>query len=494
MIIPSRLLDKSWRLSHLYPIVTKQGTRTLMRPNIVQQKLLASPSKRKMILKARQMGVSTFCLIDQYDTTVTAANTTSAIIAHEQDAIRKLFRIPQRAFTYSDPKVKPVINRGGGSQYEMYFPKLNSRIYCDLEIRGDTVHNLHVSELAFIKDNDKLRATLGAVPIETGKVTLESTPNGIGGLFYDMWNDPDQPYEKFFFPWFIFPEYALACDKLKLTKEEKDFVKRAKKFYGVEISNEQIAFRRYKQTEQKELFAQEYPENDQECFLSSGSAAMDLRLVKELMDAAKKPHYSDGVTALFERYNNSHYYACGVDTAEGVGNDWSVASMFHVKSRTQVGVLAVNRMKPYDFAHLLSRFCERFTEPGRPAPLLGVERNNHGHAVLLELDEHIHYPNLYHRPIGASGDRDERPGWVTDKVTRPLMIDSFIDGVEHRSVTLQDRGTFQECLTLVNNEGKIEAAEGKHDDRVIASAIGVQMVIESGVSELYDNISDKIRV
>lgn len=484
------LNEKAWRLSHVYDIVDKMGNRVTLTPNVVQQKLMASTSLRKMVLKARQTGVSTYGLLDIYDDTVTIPNTTAAIIAHEQDAIRKLFRIPQRAFKYTDQEMKPVIDRGGGSQYEMFFPLINSRIYCDLSIRGDTIHRLHISEAAFIKKEDDLKATLQAVPIRTGKILLESTPNGIGGLFYDMWTDPDQPYEKFFFPWFIFPEYQLETEKLQLTQDEKDFVKKAKKNYGVAITHPQIAFRRFKQTELKGLFLQEYPEDDQQCFLSSGSAAMDLYLIKELMGNARTPIFADGITNIFVPYNNGHLYACGVDTAEGVGGDWSVASMFDVRTREQVGTFAVNRMKPYDFAHALNKFCERFIEPGRPMPLLGVERNNHGHAVLLELEENIGYPNLFHREMGE--DRDDRPGWVTDKITRPLMIDAFIDGVEHRSITLNDRTTFQECLTLINNEGKIEGAEGKHDDRVIASAIGVQMVLESAVSAIYDNISEKI--
>ena len=486
----TRFDQKEWRLSHVYEIVNKDGNRCTMTPNIVQMRLIGSKSLRKLILKARQMGVSTFCLLNQYDNAITNPNTTAAIIAHEQDAIRKLFRIPQRAHKYTHDFLKPEIDRGGGSQYEMFFPKINSRIYCDLEIRGDTIHDLHISEMAFIKDQDKVKASLQAVPITSGRVSIESTANGIGGLFYDMWHDPDQPFEKFFFPWFIFPEYALETDPIQLTDEEKDFVKKAKAHFGMEIRAAQIAFRRYKQRELKDMFLQEYPEDDQQCFLSSGHAAMDLFILKELVDQARQPTFNDGRTLLYAPYNNGHLYACGVDTAEGVGGDASAACMFDVNTREQVGVMAHNRMKPYDYAHALFRFCERFMEPGRPFPLLGVERNNHGHAVLLELEENIGYTNLFHRPI--SEGNDERPGWVTDRVTRPLMIDCFIDGVEHRSVKLNDRGTLSECMTLVNNEGKIEASEGKHDDRVIAGAIGVQMVVASGVSALYDNISGKI--
>lgn len=494
---PTLLDDKEFRLTHAYEIVDKGGRRHSLDPNPVQQRLMASTARRKMVLKARQVGISTVGLLDIYDDTVTTPNTTSVIIAHEQDAIRKLFRIPQRAFRFSDPELKPVIDRGGGSKYEMYFPLINSRIYCDLEVRGDTAQNLHISEMAFIKDQDKIKATLQAVPLG-GKVTCESTANGIGGLFYDMWQDPDQPYEKFFFPWFLMPEYQIPLlgKKLTPTREERAFVKKAKKEFGVDIRPEQLAFRRFKQIELRDLFPQEYPEDDQTCFLASGARVMNAFKLKELMEKARKPYRvieRDGARiVLFRPYNNARLYACGVDVAEGVNKDWSIGSMFDVSTREEVGVIAAHGMKPGDFAHSLAGFCELFMERERPHPLLGVERNNHGHTVLYVLDQELYYPNLYHRPQGE--DRDERPGWVTDKVTRPVMMDTFVEAVEDDTAVLNDRVALQECLTLVNNEGKIEAAEGKHDDRVIAAAIALQMVIESSPSQLYDNIKARIRV
>jgi hypothetical protein len=380
----------------------------------------------------------------------------------------------------------------------MFFPALNSRIYCDLEVRGDTIHRLHISEMAFIEDQNRVKATLQAVPLDSGEVTIETTPNGVGGLFYDMWHDPDQPYEKFFFPWFMHDEYQIFTDKLvpSITDEELKFVEHAKKRYGVDITKHQIAYRRFKQVELKDLFMQEYPEDDETCFLSSGQAAMNLLLIAELQRQAISPYYSDATTRLFRTYNNAHRYACGVDTAEGVGGDWSRACMFDVNTREQVGTLNTHRTKPEDFAEAVNNFCCRFTERDRPLPLLGVERNNHGHAVLMKLEQ-LQYPNLFFREKGTDehGNMmyDDRPGWVTDKVTRPLMIDTFIDGVEKESCRLHDKDTFAECRTLVNNEGKIEAQDGKHDDCVIAGAIGLQMVLKSQVLALYDNISDMIR-
>jgi hypothetical protein len=497
-MIGTPFANKEWRLEHCYKIVDKQSQLRTLRLNVVQQAVRECLNPRQMILKARQMGVSTYGLIDIYDDTVTKPNLTSAIIAHKQDVIEKLFRIPKRAWEFSHPKLRPVIDRGGGSKYEMFFPKLNSRIYCDIEVRGDTIHEAHFSEFAFM-DQARAKATLQAVPLEGGRVRIESTANGVGGLFYDMWHDKKQPYAKLFFPWFVFPEYQIPVPKLVpgLSTEEKEFCKKAKKHFGIDITIAQIAYRRFKQVELADMFIQEYPEDAETCFLASGSAAMDLLKLQELMLRSAPPLSEDGPTRIYRKYNNAHFYACGVDTAEGVGADWSRACMYDVNDWEQVATLNCRRHSPADFAEALFAFCHRFTERGRPLPLLGVERNNHGHAVLMRLEEKL-YPNLFFRKTGTDerGNqlRDERPGWVTDKVTRPLMLDMWIDAVQKERLRLNDVDTFSECRTLINNEGKIEAQEGKHDDTVIAAAIGLQMVLELAVLSVYENIGAKIRV
>ena len=48
-------------------------------------------------------------------------------------------------------------------------------------------------------------------------------------------------------------------------------------------------------------------------------------------------------------------------------------------------------------------------------------------------------------------------------------------------------------MTLVNNHGKIEAALGKHDDCVVAGAIGLQLLIgETRTTILYEDIDKAI--
>lgn len=489
------ICNREWRLSNLYYIVNKQGQQTLFKPNNIQQILNQSTSKRKMILKARQFGVSTNELIKMLDFVMFNRNSTACVLAHEQDGIKKLFRIIRRAYEFFDPSFRPVLAKGGGSLYELYFPEINSRIYADLEIRGDTVQWLHVSEAAFMKDSSKLKASLQSVPIESGIATIETTANGLGNHFYDLWSDPDQPYEKLFFPWYQFPEYKLQTGALSKTEEEEFLIKKARKLYQINISDEQLAFRRFKKSELKTTahdgvrvtFEQEYPEDDQTCFLSSGESVFDLSKIKFKIDNAPDPIEDTGYMRLYKTVDKNKTYVCGADTAEGVNGDYSVGVMIEVQSRQVVGVCRSNKWKPSEFADRLVELCYAFRAPTKGVPLLTVERNNHGHAVLLKLEETIGYENLYRHT-------DEKLGWRTDSISRPIMMNAVVDAIENDFLQVKDRAILNECLTLVNTTGKIEAADKKHDDCIVATAIALQMVLGASNLSVYENIENRILI
>lgn len=482
-ILEDTFESKTWRLENLYPIIDKKAQKQIFSPNEIQTRILNTNAHRKMILKARQFGVSTACILDCFDDTIWNRNTNVCILAHEQDSIEKLFRIPRRAFDYMDPRIRPGIDRGGGSKYEMYFPTINSRIYCDLESRGDTIHRLHISEAAFFKDPNRIKATLQAVPLN-GVVTIETTPNGMGNYFYDWWNDPNQPYTKLFFPWFMHHEYQMETQKLEYDDEEKALIEKALLNHRIEITQNQIAFRRYKKNELGPLFIQEYPEDDYSCFISTGNSAIDLSIVKQAIESAYAPFTEDQHLKIYIKPSVQCKYVIGADTAEGIKEDYSVAVVLEATTLVQVAILR-GHFKPSEFARKIDELAKMYSPRGEP-PLVAVERNNHGHAVLLELNEHIKYPNLF-------VDKDDKLGFLTDKVSRPIMIDSFIDALEHKRLTIHDKDILYECLNLVSINNKIQAQTGKHDDCIMATAIALQMAIKKR-SEifLYSRLKDKI--
>lgn len=475
--IVDNIHDRDWRLSNLYKITNKKKEKVTFKLNHVQNVLHSKEANLEAILKARQFGVSTYYLLKKLDKTLFNENQTTCILAHEQDAIKKLFRIIRYAYDNLPDGVAPKLAKGGGSIYELYFPDINSRIYCDLESRGDTISNLHVSEYAFCKDPDKVRATMDAVPIDTGEISIESTPNGMNH-FYDEWNDKSWAFKKHFFPWYVHEEYQMdVTDPAPYTEEELELIEKAKNLYGVELTDRQIAFRRFKISQRpgkkgKDHFLQEYPEDDTSCFLMSGASAMDLNFIKKKKDNAPAPLYEMNGLRVWEEFSRGQLYVCGVDTAEGIGKDYSVATIYNARTRKQAAQLRHQRMKPGAFGSAVYDLCKRYSGTKTLWPLLGVERNNHGHAVLLRLVD-LCYPNLYEA-------EDGREGWKTTSSTRPILIDEFIEDVEAETMEIKDQDTLGECMTLVDNKGKIEAVEGKNDDCIVASAIANQMMKRSG--------------
>jgi len=187
--ILENVANREWRFNHLYRIRNKQRETVPLRLNAVQQAVRDDNHRFPQILKPRQVGISTLFLIEKLDAAMFHENYTCCVVAHEQDSIRKLFRIVRFAYDNIPDPLKPVLDKGGGSMYELRFPKLNSKIYVDLESRSETIDDLHISEIAFMKNMDKVNATIDSVPVTTGRISVESTANGLND-FYDRWQSP----------------------------------------------------------------------------------------------------------------------------------------------------------------------------------------------------------------------------------------------------------------------------------------------------------------
>lgn len=480
-----RIADWRWRVNNLYGIVDKRGRLIRFRENGIQTRINDSKALRKRILKYRQGGVSTNEIIKSCDDVFFRRNRTACLLAHDNDGLETIFNIARNAYKFLRDDLKPRLDKGGGSKYEMYFPENNSRIYADLEVRGGTIHRLHVSEAAFA-DPKRIKATLEAVPIETGIVTFETTPNGMGNHFYRSWIDPDPFYEKLFFPWYVDQQYQLEPVTGELTDEEYAFIAKAKRLYNVDITRGQIAFRRFKQNDLKELFQQEYPEDDVTCFLASGGSPFDLTKIQEMLNSAPEPYKTKGPVEYFSPYKPGHLYVIGCDTAEGVSGDYSVAAVIDTRNFEVVALLRSNQMKPGEFAKAVYDLGQEYTDQHSLWPLVAVERNNHGHAVLLALYDVLNYPNLYKDP------QDEKLGWKTNMISRPLMLDTLIEAIEEGQIILNSKHILYECLTLVDNGARIEAEDGENDDTIIATAIALQMAIKHGRVNIYENIADRI--
>lgn len=482
------LKDPDWRLDNLYKIKDKNQKIIRFKKNYIQQMLHNNSSQFDDVLKSRQVGISTYYLLKKLDKTMFTPNYTACILSHKRESMEKLFSIIRRAHKLMHPKVQPILDKGGGSKYELRFPEIDSKIYCTMEAVSDTVNDLHISEMALMENSDRVDTSMDAVPINDGIISIETTPRGFNH-YHQFRTMKESLFRRHFFPWYFHDEYQIHTDeKLKYTADEKKLITKAKKLYGYDVTPAQIMFRRQKikQKKDKKKFQVEFPEDERSCFMGSGDSPFDLKQLLEMINNLEEPVHKTDTLEIYKPFDKTKNYVCGADTAEGKGGDYSVGVIYEVDSMEQCAQIRSNKWKPRIFADELNDLCLMYSKPGRIMPLLAVELNNHGHAVMLQLEDHLSYTNLYECKDGTNG-------WLTNSVTRPLMLDAFIDGVEDEIVVLNSYDTLNECLTFVNNKGKLEAEVGQHDDTIIASAIALQMCIkERSNLSLYDNISDKI--
>lgn len=489
------LRSKAWRLSNLYKIVDKQQRKLLFQPNGIQRQLMEvrSRARRMDILKARQFGVTTYCVIDLLDDCIWEhENITVCILAHKADILPKIFNVVRTAYNSMPSDLKPKIE-GTGSMYELKFPEMNSKIYTTLEVRGGTVHKLHISEAAFI-EHSRILATMDAVPL-TGSVTRETTANGFNH-FHEGWTNTGDGYEKLFYPWFFHHEYQIPTGPIERTEDEIKLVLYAYEKYNLTLSDAQIAFRRFKIKEKNNslsAFLQEYPEDDVTCFLSSGSNPFDGKMLMDQMRSAPEPLRTVDGIKIFEEHDKRKTYVIGADPAEGVKRDNSAAAVWCVEDRRQVAAFAANTLSPQEFAERLYKMGELFSHAYK-WPALAAERNNHGHAVLLKLQD-LAYPNVW---VHAS--LDEKPGFKTTAQTRPILLDQFVEAVNDSFARVVDKDALGECLTMVDVNGKLQAESkgepgGKQDDRVIANALALMLVVDHlRKVSVYKNIDEAIFV
>lgn len=164
-------------------------------------------------------------------------------------------------------------------------------------------------------------------------------------------------------------------------------------------------------------------------------------------------------------------YVIGGDTAEGnPQSDDSAAEVLDEESGEQVASLA-GRFEPSVFAaHVdtLSRWYDS-------APAL-IERNNHGHAVLLWLADNS--------PVQLLHGADDRPGWLTSSLGKARMYDGAADQVRGGEVTVHGLATF---VQLASIEGSTLAAPpGQKDDRATAYVLAcvARLLARQGTGEI----------
>lgn len=452
----------------------------------VQDQLKTEGKVRVIILKARQQGLSTYVGGYLYHQASQRPAQKALVVSHLADSTRALFDLTRRYHEHCPDILKPHTKYS--SRRELSFDVLDSSYVVataggDSVGRGETLTQVHASELAFWPKSTAQDIWTGltqAVPNTPGtSIFVESTANGITGVFYDLWQGAvagENGFVPVFIPWFADPTYReTAPANFELTPEEEGLVEA----YG--LDNDQLQFRRMKIAQNGlDGFNVEYPDRPESAFLNTGRPVFNPEQLIKMLDDAKDPierlalegdefvHNRRGELTTYIPHNPGGRYVVGADPAMGIASgDFSVAQVLDEKKR----LVATwrGRVHPDHFASVLYALGDYYNE----AHII-VENNSHGILTCTRLIKDLAYSNAYlETQVDKITERETvKLGFTTTAKTKPLIIDQLRAAMREGELEIHDKTTLREMMTyIVTESGSMEAEAGCHDDTVMALAL-----------------------
>jgi hypothetical protein len=453
-------------VGRLLVVRTRKGKPTQLIPNAMQLEFERRRGQRNIVLKARQMGMTTWVAARFFLKTISNPGTLTLQVAHTQEAAEEIFRIVHRFWDWLPDGLRNGSLRTARSNVrQIVFPEFDSqyRVVSAADHnagRGLTVQNLHCSELArWPGDAAETLAGLRAAMAPDAELILESTPQGVGGCFHDEWmKAPETGMVKHFFPWWKEERYrARAVNEANLTEEERGVMAE----HGLDLK--QIAYRRQIRSDFRGLARQEFAEDEESCFLASGECVFELAAVEARMKTAPDPVQQrlNGELEIWLPPLKGKSYLVTVDPAGGGSEgDYSAVQVLEMETGLQCAEFA-GHMGGLELARFATELATEYN-----GAWLVVERNNHGTGVLALAETACRYGRIYRQ--------GGQPGWLTTSVSRPAVLGRLDAALVDEPERFQSRRLLAECRSFVRlPNGATGAQAGTHDDRVMAMAVAL---------------------
>lgn len=485
----------------------KTGDIVPFRPNLEQKEFIRAVEEQEsegkpiriIILKARQMGLSTATEGVIFVRSQVIPNTRSLIMAHEIESSEHILQMT-KLFWESSPWSK-IYTPKWNSRKEMAWNEHRSTIKIATAGnknpgRGKTLRALHVSELAFYENASKTMLALNqAVPNSPNSmVVLESTANGIGNYYHERWqeawDEQDSDYFPLFFPWQDFPEYCLPGPYPQLANHQLDAEEKHLKAMG--LSDGRLYWRRWAIRNLCEndivQFHQEYPSAPDEAFASTGTNVFSQGKLKNAYEPSMYmqgdlhrdgPNYiqfkddPEGELKIFKRPSadrDAGQYFVGEDSTYTTTHDFCCIQVINRRTYEQVAVWR-GRRDPYTIAEEVVKLARYYNDA-----YVSVESTGPGQGTIGSLIE-MGYPFLWRNTYADKlpGQPTNMLGWHTGEKTKEWLIAWMKKLLVDGKVTIHDKTTFHEMTNWIRLPGgKYGPAQGEgkgHDDTIMALMI-----------------------
>lgn len=313
-------------------------------------------------------------------------------------------------------------------------------------IRGKSVNWLYIDEAAIIPNNVADEFFASVYPTisagETTKILLTSTPLGYNH-FWKFWNEAEKGANGFVHHFIHYKEIPgrdekWAEEQLKLLGELK---------YNQEVLCE---------------------------FLGSSNTLINARTIATL--SSKEPiFYNDEGLRIYEEPKEDHYYCVTVDTARGIGGDYSAFVVIDITDMPYkvVATFRNNKIAPLLYPEVIAKLGRDFNN----AYIL-CENNDIGGQIIEILHEEIEYENLFstvtekaRQYVTPGFGRATRLGVNTSKQVKRQGCFNFKSLMEEKKLLVFDAEIIHEISTFIEKGQGYQADEGYHDDLVMCMVL-----------------------
>jgi hypothetical protein len=448
----------------LLKVRDREGIERPLRANAVQMAFERERGQQNIVLKARQMGITTWVAGRFFLKTITARGVMTVQVAQTREAAEGIFRMVQRFWECLPAELREgPLRRSKANAGQIRFPELDSEFRVvsagdENAGRGMTVQYLHCSEVSrWPGDAGSTLAGLRAALAPGGEMVMESTPNGAYGCFYEEWGRAaSSGVVQHFFPWWMEEAYVAAPIAGELREDER----RLMLAHG--LTAEQIGFRRGLEASYRGLRSQEFAEDPESCFKATGECCFEVAAVESRLASVSEPieMRRGGALQIWLPPVTGKEYLVAVDTAGGgADGDFAAVQVIEMNSGLQCAELQ-QRLGTLELARVSAELAREYG-----GALIAVERNNHGAGVLAYLDSVERYARVYEQAGVA--------GWLTTAGSKPGMVSRMGALLVESPWLFFSRRLLGECRTFVAMAGgRTGAVNGAHDDCLMAMAIG----------------------
>jgi hypothetical protein len=497
------------------------GPRIPMELTWMQRQFHRNRTKRDILLKARRVFATTFeCARDIWWFLTVRGAQVVIVIQHEEapHPVRTSIYDKIRIFFWSLRQwgIQLPFDVEEDGRWEMHDRDASMRVVvaggnvtaAATRGRGATINRLHMSEVSsYAYAIETTTAMLNSMPRGADAVTevvQESTAMGAAGYFYDQYKSarigPPPPgetnewngYRAHFYPWHSHPKNTLPLRPGEVITPTGALEVQERALLAQGVKPEQIKWLRQTFSEsgnRLDLLNQEHPSDEITCWLIDGRPFFDPRRIEESLGVARTPLkdlpamgpseevkllHARGTLRVWELPKPGAVYVVGADSAEGGGGDYSAGLVFEKGTGKHVATLH-GQIIPYEFAAALARVAVFYN-----GAKIAIERNAPGPAVIQAFSI---MPELLafnaHQLLWWADDG--KPGWHTNEATRSPMLDGMDAAHRSRIFETSDLKLLEEMRSFViDKNGKPTATRGKHDDLVMAGAIGWAVCTRSG--------------